>query len=382
MSDEPIYEAAPAPFALRRVGIIVNTPGQVHFYRHIYANLVARGHHAIILARAERETLALLNEFGLPYDIFSRPPTSKMSSIFSLPRNVINATNILKRHRVDIVTGFGVYDAYASALLGIPNLVFIDNEPKIGKRSYEIQFRLFYPFVDHLITPSYFKADLGRRHIRIDGLKEFAYLHPHNFQPDDSILKDLSLGQGEKYTVLRFNGLSAFHDLGVGGFSDDDKERLVQKLEKDSIVLISSEKGVPPALEDRVIQVPKKRIHDVLYHASLLVTDTQTMATEAAILGTPTVRCNSFVGDNDMGNFIQLEDRYHLLFNIKRPDEAIQKSIDLIKDNNAKEEWTRKRDQLCRDNIDVSDLMTWCIEHFPKSVAELQADPNIQERFR
>jgi predicted glycosyltransferase len=39
------------------------------------------------------------------------------------------------------------------------------------------------------------------------------------------------------------------------------------------------------------------------------------MTTEAAVLGTPAIRCNSFVGKRDMGNFIELEKKYGLIFN-------------------------------------------------------------------
>jgi predicted glycosyltransferase len=372
----------PAPRSKRRVGIIINTPAQVHFYRHIYHRLIERGHQAFIIARAEKETLDLLREFKLPYDTFCYPPETQVGKIISLARDVVGATAILKKHRVDIITGFGVYDAYASALLGVPNVLFIDNEPKIGMRSYYLQFHLFYPFVDCLLTPPYFKEDLGRKHIKINAVKEMAYLHPSNYRPNGAILEALKLEPGERFSLLRFNGMGAFHDLGVGGFSDEDKIRLVHDLEDHGRVFISSEKGVPREIEDRISKLPKNIIHDAEYYASLLVTDTQTMATEAAILGTPTVRCNSFVGPSDMGNFIELEKRYHLMFNYRDPKDAIAKAVELAKDLGAKAEWGHRREVLLSDMIDLASLMVWYIENYPESQNQLRNDPRAQDQFR
>jgi hypothetical protein len=354
-----------------RVGIIVNTPAQVHFYRNVYRDLIEHGYQTFIIAREERETIDLLNEFSLPYDIFSTPPKSKVGKILAMPRDVLEASKLLKRNKVNIVTGFGVYDAYSSALLGIPNIVFTDSEPGIGVRAYALEFRLFYPFVDSLITPSCFREDLGKKHIKIDGMKEFAYLHPDYYTPDDSIFDELGIERGERYFILRFNGLSALHDLGVNGFTPDMKNALVDELEKNGHVFISSEADVPSKLEGRVVRIPKNRIHDALYYASLLVTDTQTMATESAILGTPTVRCNTFVGPNDMGNFIELENKHHLMFNYRDFSEAMSKAVELAKDEGAKAEWGLRRNRLFDEAIDVTAFMVWLIENYPASISSI-----------
>ncbi|MDW5562366.1 MAG: DUF354 domain-containing protein [Methanomassiliicoccus sp.] len=374
--------AMPGPHTSRRIGIIVNTPAQVHFYRHIYENLLEHGHHAFIIAREQGETMALLREYQLPYEVYTGPLTSKMGKVMSLPRNVLDAASILKKHRVDLITGFGVYDAYTSALLGVPNVIFSDNEPSMGIGSYALQFRLYFPFVDSILTPSYYKKDLGEKHIRIQGIKEMAYLHPSRYTPDPSVYESMGLSKGERYSLLRFNCLDAIHDIGVGGFNDDDKRRLVKELENYGQVFISSEKCVPRGLEDHVIKIPKNRIHDALFYATLLVTDTGTMATEAALLGTPTVRCASYVGVSDLGNFIELEKKYHLLFNYRDSAEAIARAAELIKDDTIKAEWARRRQSLYADNVDVCALMTWYIENYPESYDELRNNPNLQERYR
>lgn len=376
-SNDDIHQISSKLTAPRRVGIIINTPGQVHFYKYIYRNLIDHGHNVYIIARDVGDTIPLLCEFDLPHSVFSIPPASKVGKVLSLPRGLLTAVSQLKKSNIDIITGFGVYDAYASALLGVPNVVFCDNEPRIGMRSYEVQFKLFFPFVDSIVTPSFFREDLGEKHIRINGTKELAYLHPNYFHPDDSIFDILGIDRGESYSLLRFNGLGAFHDLGVNGFSLEEKQTLVKELEKYGPVFISSEKGVPPGLENNIIRIPKNKIHDALYFASLFVTDTQTMATEASILGTPTVRCNSFVGKSDMGNFVELEKRYGLLFNFRDSRDAIKKALELI-NNNVKSEWGLKRECFLKDKIDLTTFMTWFIENYPRSFSEMRTHPEVQ----
>jgi predicted glycosyltransferase len=114
----------------------------------------------------------------------------------------------------------------------------------------------------------------------------------------------------------------------------------------------------------------------------MLVGDTQTSTTEAACLGTPAVRCNSFVGKNDMSNFIELENIYDLIFNFNIPEKAIEKSIELIQEQDLKEKWINKKERLLKNKIDVTAFMTWFIEDYPESSRMMKENPSFQERFR
>jgi predicted glycosyltransferase len=78
------------------------------------------------------------------------------------------------------------------------------------------------------------------------------------------------------------------------------------------------------------------------------------MATEAAILGTPTIRCNSFVGERDMGNFIELEHEYGLIFNLKTFITCINKTVELLNQSDIKKNWEKKKLRLLNEKIDLS----------------------------
>ncbi|UCG12615.1 MAG: hypothetical protein JSU72_19380, partial [Deltaproteobacteria bacterium] len=238
-------------------------------------------------------------------------------------------------------------------------IVFTDNDVGVSLEQF-----LFKPFVRAIYTPSCFRKDLGRKHVRYNGFKELAYLHPDHFQPDASIHDLLGIDNNERYVILRLNPLDAFHDIGIAGFSSEDKLRLVQALEPHARVFISSEAEPEPGLEKYTIRIPRHRIHDAEYYAELLVTDAQTMTTESAILGTPVVRCSSFAGDNDLGNMVELEQKYELIFNYSQPGQAIAKAAELIRQSDLKQQWRGKNQALLTDKADVLKFMVEAIEGY------------------
>ena len=104
-----------------------------------------------------------------------------------------------------------------------------------------------------------------------------------------------------------------------------------------------------------------------MYYAQLLVGDSQTMTTEAALLGTPAVRCNSFVGENDMANFIELENKYDLIYSFNDYEKALDKAIYLLQKSDLKEEWVQKRNVMLSDKVDVSSFIVDYIDKYSKS---------------
>jgi predicted glycosyltransferase len=143
-------------------------------------------------------------------------------------------------------------------------------------------------------------------------------------------------------------------------------------------VFISPEAKLPEDLEQYKLSIPFERIHHALYYAHLLVSDAQTMTTEAAILGTPAIRCNSFVGPDDMGNFVELEQKYDMIYSFREADKARRKAMELIQQPNLKENWAKKRERLLADKIDVNKYMLEFIENYPESFRKYKrADQNI-----
>ncbi len=316
----------------------------------------------MILARDKGETIELLNELKINYFIYSSHEKSKYRKIINMPFNLVKAICKYLKFNPDIIIDFGPVGVFSSFFLRKPCIVFTDSEPRVNI-SLSIQFKLFIPFSKAIVTPTSFIDDLGSKQIRINSCKELAYLHPDYYKPNEEIFELLKLKKNEDYVVVRFNSFDATHDVGVKGFLLQDKIALVKMLSKYTKVFISFEGVAPKEIERYRLKIPKSRIHDVLHYAKIFVTDTQTMAMEAAILGTPVIRSNSFVGDNDLGYLIEIEKKYGLIFNMQSSKEAIEKAEELIQNPNLNREWENKKKKLLEDkNVDVVQFMVNFIE--------------------
>ncbi|MEW5748776.1 MAG: DUF354 domain-containing protein [Candidatus Thermoplasmatota archaeon] len=344
-----------------KIAVVLNTPAQVHLFRNIIDGLQKDGHEVLILARRYGDTLELLSEFALDARVFADGDGRKFSKIASVPNHLYGMCKILRPYKPDVVIGSGADSAVVSWLMKASGILFNDSEP------IPAQLLVMKLTSDAILTPSCFRADLGKNHVRVDTYKELAYLHPNHFSPDTSILHSIGISPGERYGILRFNGFKAIHDLGITGFSIAEKRRLAETLGQRMRVFVSSETPLPADLEKLAIRLPKSKIHDLIAHASLVVADTQTIVTEAAVLGTPAVRFNGFVGDGDMGNFIELQRKYDMIYSFSNSSDAISKAIQLAEIDDVKREWERKRQVLLRDKVDLTQFMIEFIERYPES---------------
>jgi predicted glycosyltransferase len=342
--------------------LFVNTPAQVHEFKHVARTLETRGHKIMILARDYECTLSLLDAYGLRYEVHGKAQRRGYRRALELIPYVRKAHRLARKLKPDVIVGTGIIAAYTSVLFRKPCIVFTDTE------TASVEHFLFKPFVKAIYTPACFRKDLGRKHIRYNGFKELAYLHPDYFQPDASIYSLLGINNDERYVILRLNPLDAFHDIGIGGFSSEDKLRLVQALEPYARVFISSEAGLEPGLEKYAIGIPAHRIHDAEYYAQLLVTDAGTMLTEAAILGTPGIHCSGYVAKKSLGNLVELDEKYQLILSYSDPNQAIAKAVELVKQPDIKKQWHEKRQALLADKIDVLKFMVEAIESYAAKV--------------
>ncbi len=335
---------------------MMNTPADVHTWRYVIHALKDKGYEVTILARDYGGTVQLLHKYGLRFRAF-KAIRSRYLKIFEIAPHIWEGWKLSREFNPDVIVGFGVDAALTGVLSRKRSIVFTDSEP------IPVQLFLIRLFATVILTPSCFRKDLGKKQVRFAGYKELAYLHPDYFEPDPSIYRELGIRDSERYVILRFNVFDAFHDIGKHGFALTDKYRLVRDLEKHCRVFISAEGSLPKDLECYKLPISYERIHHALYYAQLVVCDTQTLTTEAAVLGTPAVRCNNFVGADDMGNFIELEQKYDSIYCFRDSQKAIQKAVELASHPDLKREWAMKRRRLLADKIDVTQFMVGFIEH-------------------
>ena len=357
--------------------IDIGTPPQVHTFKNLIWELKSKGHEVLITAREYQMVIELLTHYGLEYHVVRSSAKDIFTKIAMIPYADYVMDKLAREFKPDIMVSFGSpYLAHVSAILKVPHIAFEDTE-----LSPE-QFILYAPFTDVICTPEAFSAKISpKKHIRFKGYKELAYLHPNRYKPDDNLFSNLQIDKHEKYVILRFNAFGASHDIGRKGFNLADKRLLVKTLENYARVLISSEVKIPDDLEKYRFTIPLYMMHDALFFATLLVGDTQTSTTEAACLGTPAIRSNSFVGPKDMSNFIELEKKYNLIYNISNPKDAIEMADKFIHEKDIKIKWHEKTKLMLKDKIDVTAFMLWFIEEYPNSFRIMKENPDYQTRF-
>ncbi|NPV63879.1 MAG: DUF354 domain-containing protein [Methanotrichaceae archaeon] len=351
-------------------------PAHVHQFKNMIWKLTKDGHDVRICATNKDVELELLNIYGFDYLVLGDNHSARLrDKLILLVNSEYRMMDFCRRFKPDLfISRMGLASAHISRILRRPHISFTDDDKRILSDLFVTSS------TDYICTPEYFRISFGGRHIRFKGYKELAYLHPNYFQPDLSILDELALDESDRFILLRFVAWTAVHDYGMHGIGN--KLDLIRELEDQARILITSESKLARPLEKYRINAPPDVIHDLLYYACMIVGDSQTMTTEAAVLGTPAIRCNSFVGGGDIGNFIELEKKYKLIFNYSDPIQAMHKALQILETPNIKEEWQKRRAKLLRDKIDVTSFMVWLVEGYPDSCKQMIEDPDIQLQFQ
>lgn len=339
-----------------RLLVSIEHPAWAHQFRYIIKELQRRGHEVTVIAINKDRDLELLDSFGIPYIVISDTPgfnTFEKGVIFL--KTLVKIFTIARRTKPDVFFGRASPMMTLNAFLfRRPHYVFEDSEPN------RFSILISKWFSTKIVTPQDLRWDLGEKQLRLNTYKELFYLHPNHFTPDPSVLSMLTGDPEEKIILFRFVSMTAHHDIGQHGIIQ--KAPFVERMLPYGRVFISAECELPASLEQYRAPIPVDRIHDLLFYTTLLITDSQTMTTEAAVLGTPAIRCNSFVGPHDMSNYRELENEYGLIFNIADEEEAEEKAIALISDPGLKSSWADRRTHFLETKVDPNQFFLDLIE--------------------
>jgi len=335
----------------------INHPAHVHYFKNFIKIMVSHGNKIMITASKKDVSYSLLNNYGFSFIKLGTYGDTLLKKLVNIPVLDYRMLQAVKQFNPDLFIGFGsIRAAHVSSILNKPCISLDDSEPTPQEHL------LYVPFSDVIITPTTFRKNFGTKHVRYNGFIELAYLHPKYFSPNYSILNKYGIKKDVPYSVVRFVSWEASHDFGKSGILN--KERLINELKKYGAVFISSEKKLNPSLEPYRLKINPEDIHDILFYANLFVGDGQTMSTEASLLGVPTIRCNSFVGLNDMGNFIELEKKYGLMYNYNDLTDVLNKVTYLYDQNDTKSVWQFKRRKLLDEKIDVTNYLVNFVEKY------------------
>jgi len=92
----------------------------------------------------------------------------------------------------------------------------------------------------------------------------------------------------------------------------------------------------------------------------MFVGEGATMASEAAVLGTPSIYINPI----QLGYITEQEEKYGLVHHLVDANQVLSKIRELIGKNNLKNDWKARRDKMLSDKIDVTAWMISFIENY------------------
>jgi uncharacterized protein len=298
---------------------------------------------------------------------------SSMTGIISgLIRRDFRLLNLVKNKHYDLFVGTDPSLAHIGVLKKTQVITVLEDDISVIPGLARITF----PFTSLILTPSKCKTGkYERKTIHYCGYMKLAYLHPKRFDRKVAIFK-------QPYFLIRISSLEAYHDVGIKGFTIPIIKRIISLLQNHGSVYISSEGKLDASLAPFKLHINPTEMQQILYNASMLISDSQSMSMEAAMLGVPSIRFSDFAGKISV--LEELEFVYNLTFGVsaKSPEILFDKINELLKLPELEKEFQNRRQKMLRDKIDVTSFIVWFIENYPESTKIMKESPEYQNRFR
>ena len=336
-----------------------------HFHLFKFAIRSLKPEEVVVCIKSKDVLEQLLKEEGIPY-INIDDKGKKRSGMLSLAAAVAGRTwtlsSIVRKYKPRRLMGSTAELSVLGRLFGIPSFIFFEDDLEYVP-SYA---RIAGPAATYLLCPDCCSAwKWERKKIGYASYHELAYLHPNHFKPDPARVPLFS-EPGKRKFILRFSGLGAYHDTGISGMTDAVALRLIHRLEKEGRVFITSERPLPEQFEPYRISIRASDIHHAMAYTDLFLGDSQTMTAEAAVLGTPAIRYNDWVGK--LSYLEDLEHVYTLTYGIPagQEEKLYAKLEELLSVPNLREEWQKRREKMLSEKSDFSKCIAWILKCDPK----------------
>lgn len=333
----------------------------MHLLHPLAEELKRRGHRLHYSVRDIPVAIRLMEHYGMtPY----LPLGSKHDRLAGKAQDVVRQDmellHYVRRNRIGLGLSSGIVLSHVSQVTGMKALMFDDDddaaEPLVVRYGHPLSHSVFTP--DCIVRQT-------KKAVYYPGTHELAYLHPRRFTPDPAVLARAGIAsEGERFFIMRFVALKGHHDIGQAGLSLEQKRQLVELLKPHGRVIITSERPVEEEFEPYRMPVPPEDIHSLMAYSSLFVGDSQTMTSEAAVLGVPALKCNTFAGRLSVPNM--LEDRFGLCraFLPSQFDDMCQVLNEMLSmaPDALRSEWQAKRQRMLAALTDPTEFFVRYIE--------------------
>jgi len=323
-------------------------PVDYYLFKNVMKKLHERGDEILITVRNREGVVTdILRQEGEKFVFLGENVKGLVHKAIYMIRNDLVLLRIARKFKADIFVSLGSpYSGHVSFLMHKPHISFDDTEI-----SWIDSLLLVPPFTTTVISPTSISWKITfKNYTYIDGTKELAYLTPKYFLPDPEVLREVNVKRGEKIVIIRFSAHDSHHDIGLKDLTNESKKRLVLELSKLARVFISTEVPVEPELQPFVLRI--KKMHDLLSQASLFVGEGASMASEAAVLGVPTV----FIHLKNFG-YIEDHKKFGLVVQYRDPENELDQMIaycrKILTDEKSKEHFAELRDKMLEKKEDI-----------------------------
>lgn len=339
-------------------------PAHFHLFKNVINCLISK-RTAVVITYNDKDILEELIQKS-KFRLISKKLKSRKNIIhkkdlfFQFIEKSYSLYRILRQEKPTLVIGTSIIISIASKPLGINNIIVNEDDFDIIQQTANFGYR----FATKILCPDVCRT--GRwdyKCIKYNSYHELSYLHPSHFTPDKNVVVKY-FQMDEPFFILRFAKLSAHHDEGIQGISDELALKIVDRLRNYGKVFITTERDIGDNLNKYRLAVNALDMHNLLAFAKLYIGDSQTMAAEAGVLGTPFLRINDFVGR--ISYLDELENKYKLGWGLKPNEE--NKLFDIIdsviSEDNNKAEWEKRRKIMLNEKIDYSKFLSEFIENY------------------
>ena len=380
-----------------KVLFMISHPAHFHMFRYTIDNLKRDGHEVVIVIRPKDVLEQLCQNAGMEfYKVKNRPKKWGMIGLgLFLLEKIWEVWRIARKEKPDLLIGSDGVLAVVGKLIHRPSFECFEDDAQ----AIALYAKMFFPIYTGLIGPDCCSAwKWEKKKISYRSYHELGYLHPNQFTPDKEVVEKYGIDTSTPYILIRFAQLTAHHDVGIHGMNAEIAQHVVDMLKPHGKIYITSERELEPQFEQYRIRINPLDMHHVMAFASLYIGDSQTMAAEAGVLGTPFVRLNDFVGR--LSYLHQLEFKkpkgFHKDAHVK--DDVHydlgygHKTNDIDGFYGSIKKWlatpdrrtmcANHRNRMLADKIDYAKFLTWFIENYPDSARIMRENPDYQSRFR
>ena len=372
-----------------KVLFMISHPAHFHMFRYTIDNLQHDGHEVVVVIRPKDVLEQLCIDANMPYyKVKNRPKKWGMFGLaIFLIEKIIEVLHIARKEKPDMLVGSDGVLAVVGKILRIPAFECYEDDGE----AIALYAKMFFPIYTGLLGPQCCSAwKWESKKLGYPSYQELGYIHPNHFTANKEIVEKYGIDTTKPYFVIRFAKLTAHHDVGIHGMNTQIAEHVVNMLKPHGQIYITSERELEPQFEPYRIRINPLDMHHVMAFASLYIGDSQTMAAEAGVLGTPFVRFNDFVGRLSYlheleapTDYTPRKDGYVPVVDKHVPDEVHytlgygHKTADVegfynsiakwLAIPNRKEICAQRREKMLSEKIDYAKFLTWFIENYPDS---------------